>query len=767
MTPRLADLICLADGSWEICRTYACEQNSGDEDERTLLRLPLELCADGTWTLSGLDDRKFREVFGEFEKPIPDVIPEYINAQLHRLSGMRILNEHSWPNDAYPVRISGRGCRVLDEIRFSITDLIHALSEPDRGLLERIDESSPTSIFGLLRDAGESDLAHRFLKGCPETLLPLAEIPLVSLDQASDNEDSRFSFLHAIGNIDWTGESELGRAAEQLQVRIARNGVARISVTEWMFFGRRFRSIEPRHHWLHLGDIRVLDELLDVPETVERLIRRLFDAGRKNLVRQGMDDDLREKLIAPVTSIVQDQLDSRLQRLILLAKERIFPFDGISRPATYADYFAGRIDPQIRARRLQARLVTPLLAECIATGKFPGAAKAVDEAQPAIQSMASELGVPIWVVSRLAKLAEFAPNRQSEFGPRRDPSDLAKVARVMTALGPNTPALKPELHTDAHAIWDNAEQICSAMDDAHSIFGRDFFGHAKEDTRMMIRAIGREHASHINGNPETGETCDGRALFRMANEAASISLYYCIARESIRHHLQYDHDDRADVERTLASWFLRQSATELLEAANKVASVMQMYCDGIMSPMLLTALTERTQSLLDAHACGETGVEIIPLSTKAALEEEGELMHHCVGGYWGRAANHQVELFSLQLRNSGIRATLCLARDPDDVWHVEEFKHARNEEVTDERLLQAAEALCGRLEAAIHGQGFAEAQNISFVQYDRHCFALQLLPSIARESLLPCFPGSGWLEARIEHAIAVAERIRRRNRRRT
>ena len=766
MTPRLADLICLQDGSWELCRAYAWEREGGIDEDHALLRLPLELCADGTWTLSGLKDRKLRAVFGCSEKPIPDIMPSYINAQLHRLSEKQVLNENSWPDDAYPMRISGRGCRALDEMKSSITDFVHALSESDMSLIERIDESSPLSLAGLLRDAGESDLAQRFLQNCPENLLPLAMIPLASLDHVSQDGDCRFCFLRAIGYIDWTGETLLGRATEQLQVDVARNGVARARVTEWMFFGYRFRSIDACSRHLPLGDLRVLAELRNTSELLPSLIRNLANTSRKNLSKLGQARKPRELLVMQVSRIVRKGLDTHLQEIAQLAGKRIYPFDGLPRPIAYATYFAAPTDRRTRDRRYQARLATPLLAECVSTGRLPGAARAIDKAEPVIDTLADELRVPKWVISRLARLEELAPNSPDAVAPRRCPEDLAKVAEVMAALGPDATAIKPGSHSHDFVIWDHAARIGEILGQSHSIFGRDYFGHAKADTGLTIRAIGREPIPHSNDDRIASVEWIGGVASRIANEAASISLYYCIARESIRNYLQYDLDDRADVGETLAAWLLRQSATELLGAASRVADVMLLHCREFMSHTLLTALSESTCSLLETHVCDESGVEVIPLSSKEALEIEGRQMHHCVGGYWGRAANHQAELFSLNPGDTSTRATLCLSRDLVGRWEVEEFKHAHNREVTEARLLQAANALCRRLDDASREQIACAVQNISFARYDRSQLALQMLPAIAREQVLACLPGNEWLEARIERAIARAGRIRHRERRR-
>ena len=765
MKPKLVDLICLRDGSWELCRVYAWEQDSCNEDETEILRLPLELNADGTWTLSGLNKRKLLAVFGNDEKNIPEVMLRYINGLLHELFEEGFLHDGLWPKDANPKQIVSKDCFALDEMKASIADFVHALSESDANLLERIDEASPTSIAGLLRDAGESDLAYRFLQDCPENLLPLAEIPLVSLNDAIDGDECGFSFLHAIGNIDWTGESSLGNAAEKLDVHVERGGAAEIRVAEWMLFGRRFRSVAPMHNWFEQNEIYIFNELNDLPGKIDALVRKLSSAGWKHLIEQGQTPEPRERLVAPVSHIVHQQLAPHLQQLARIAGERIYPFDNISRPVAYSRFFAGPLDPQTRARRVQARLSTPLLAECIATGRFPGAARAIDNGEALVETLATTIGVPHWVIARLAKLPEMGTHQNDLNAELEllDPRDLAKIATVMATLGPDSPATRPEAQASELGIWINAARIDRIMDGSHVNFGRDFFGHATNDTQLMIRAIGRESASAIDANSEASDESSGRSISEVANETARISLYYCIARESIRHHLQFDHDDRADVERTLAVWLLRQGATELLECARRASSLMQMYCEDIMSRMLLTALSESTHSLLDAHACDETGVEIVPLASKAALEEEGGLMHHCVGGYWGRAANHQVELFSLHDPNSKHRATLCLAKGEDDRWQIEEFKLARNAKVANERLLRAAEALCLRLDDASHAQSVAATENLSFARHDRRNFALQLLPPIAMGPLLDCFPGVGELESRIEHAITMAERFRQRS----
>jgi len=75
------------------------------------------------------------------------------------------------------------------------------------------------------------------------------------------------------------------------------------------------------------------------------------------------------------------------------------------------------------------------------------------------------------------------------------------------------------------------------------------------------------------------------------------------------------------------------------------------------------------------------GVSVRPLSSVAALEEEGKAMRHCVASYAQNCWRYNFRIFSLIETSRGIRSTLCICPEQAGRWKVYEHRGVKDCEV--------------------------------------------------------------------------------------
>ena len=87
------------------------------------------------------------------------------------------------------------------------------------------------------------------------------------------------------------------------------------------------------------------------------------------------------------------------------------------------------------------------------------------------------------------------------------------------------------------------------------------------------------------------------------------------------------------------------------------------------------------KSLVDAYTSEIGHYKVIPLTSSAALIEEGEEMLHCVGKYDRVCHQGSTRVFSIRDRHDERAATLALVF-LDDNWQIEQIKGNANWEVS-------------------------------------------------------------------------------------
>lgn len=166
MSAVFVDLCCLANGEWVAWR-YPHPLGTR-KSVQVRLSLPLEVCADGSWVLSGWPKERFEAA----------IAPEIRNDNNHLgniASLLEVLCENGTLRDDV-VPMPGTSCRISCENQrlFSLLRLEVRLAL----LRKRIANAPAASVAGILHQQGESELAVRFLEHCPRELLSAAFVPL-------------------------------------------------------------------------------------------------------------------------------------------------------------------------------------------------------------------------------------------------------------------------------------------------------------------------------------------------------------------------------------------------------------------------------------------------------------------------------------------------------------------------------------------------------------------------------------------------------------
>ena len=733
MKSHFIDLRCPGEGRWEIRRA---DPNVSIDD---IPFIPLEVCPDGSWCVSGIPRQRFEKAFDPAIRDDKSLFSD-INEMLGLLRAAGVLHNEMIPAEQIARLNVDHHAPLFDRI-------LHVIELARTPLMTRIDTAPATSLAGILRERGEQDAALRFLRGCGRSDLKAAFAPLY---QETETTPGGVAFGYVVSTDSCRDSSPLFPfhfhcvhvdAKGAMFVREARHD----SLSEVISILQNYDPRNARLVQLESCNLRHADvccELSELQGNTTRMIRRMARSGKEwNLPEE-------VELRRWVERMVQQQLADSIEQMRKAVAERVYPFDGTLRDASFSQYFAGVPIDEVRLRRQQALNVMPLLASALARGELPGTAKAVDEALPVLDALAAELHVPYWAALRLSRLKDGG-----EYFYRKD---IVRQARVIDGLGADCARTRSD-------CWHELNRLARTLDtDRHYNIGWRMFGHAEQDARLLLRALGKER----NGQG-THDSWGNSALESLTSTSASIGLYWCVARQSIVRHLHLHGKAASDTEVILAKWLEKQTVTDVLRNSKRVSRLWWQSGEEMPS-WLRDALSESVQPSIEAHACAETGTLVRPLCSRRDVEQEGRSMRHCVGRYWGIVATRQVQLFSLCDTSTGTQATLSVSDEGGSIWCISEFKGERNAEVRSPALVRAAELLCERLGSlpscqfdVIPDKAGTVARRAALVLPDSG-FAMQSLCSDMLEAMLACYPGGGTLERRIE---AVRTKLARKSKR--
>lgn len=504
-------------------------------------------------------------------------------------------------------------------------------------------------------------------------------------------------------------------------------------------------------------EVFAMSEVRWLGRDIWRLVVALSHASWSNLVRQGLVDPVqsRPRMVAPVFDVLRRHLlpihDVICERL----RKDVYPFDGRKRPACFWRYFAGAPSREIHLHRRQAFAAMPALTHRLSKGELPITAMAVDQALPVIEVLAQELEVPRWVAARLtaAPLPAIKPPTCRGWNEWINENESPAVAGVIEALGPDCAVTRPGLMAD----WGELAMLAYATRNVFNRYRCLPFVHVEQDMWLARRSLGKTPMT-ASGN----DLGHGKELARLEGAASWVSLYFCVARESIRHHLHSIGQAAGSAEAILAKWLEKLTLKQLLKYSERMAALLREHCKGRYPNWLHCGLDEVVPARIAGHTCDVTGVAVRPLVSRRDMEVEGQQMQHCVGSYWELVVGGEVHLFSLVVPETGIRATLRLYRGVDGAWRIGELKGMKNAAVRNACLKQAAERLCKRLQAGT-SRHVAKLDSLfdvadpevspdesNAMQATAEILALQKLPVGMLNAALACYPGKGLLESRID-----------------
>lgn len=759
MTPKFVDLCRLTDGCWFV---RCCHSAAGISDVQVEhVVLPIEVCSDGSWLVSGWPVIRFAAIFGFSPSDVPPRQFELVARYLHllRINGCLPDIGHD----------GGEIVPIAEEYarRFEpILDLVKNAncSDSDTCLRSRIQHAPNTSLAGILCQNGEADLVFRFLEHCPQDVLPLAFVPLYLDIETTHDGESCFQYLSKI-NMSGGYARQWPFVCTHRRISINAGGAVRVrnvaipdphvplKMAKNLLAGDHSKALLPEEISCS-QNVCINHELKDLYSTLRSVVRDFSTSSSQHRVEIGIADprEKREHLRELVSSVLDSHARTAIKRMQTTLRLRAYPFDGLAREAAYSQFFADGANPSINQRRQQALRTMPLLTHCLAIGGFPQARQALDAATPLLPALAAELAVSSWATSRLTKLP--LPEIKHAFFQMmgRQVEHIARLANYIEWLGPDCTATRDPA---------GAYALLKCIDDhfnftLHDNAIRRAFGHEREDVKLLVAALGRE----LNKQGRTGAG-DLEWLRDLADNALPTSLYFSVARATIRHHLEAKAVKARDVEPILAEWQTSLSAGELMEKAQRVATLCRLHRGKEMSEWLREGMTESVEEVIPAYTCIETGVQVVPLVTRLELANEGRRMHHCVGGYWGRVASGKVLLFSLHDPQASRDATLCLSKVRNGAWKIEEFKGRENADIHEPRFLLAADRLCERLSSWTRTMSSSAHPGIAVgiapgaalgTQTQVLDLPIQSFPENVQSSLLALYPGAGSLDRRIEVA---------------
>jgi hypothetical protein len=98
------------------------------------------------------------------------------------------------------------------------------------------------------------------------------------------------------------------------------------------------------------------------------------------------------------------------------------------------------------------------------------------------------------------------------------------------------------------------------------------------------------------------------------------------------------------------------------------------------------------------------GFEVVPLLTGAMLEDEGNRMRHCVGGYSGRCREGQCRIFSIRTAAGVSQATIEIGPSASGPWVVRQIRGEENAAVSDRLAAIGNQLLASWERARVKGQ---------------------------------------------------------------
>ena len=763
----LVDLCRLPDGHW-VVRRYCFVAGATDLQTQHVV-LPLEICSDGAWVVSGLLAIRFAAIFGfspsdvdmrQFERIAMYLNALHINGYLPDIGHdgadiVPVAEEHAPLLDPLVALVKSACCQYFD-VR----------------LRDQISHAPSTSLAGGLCQQGEMELAFKFLQHCPRDLLPLALVPLYLDMGTSQNGESCFQYLDTTNDYDCDYPQWLFVCTHRKIYIDARGALCVNRVT----FSDPHVPFEIAQRVLAIDSSDALKpEKSDYPQNVridrelerffvkiKALVGRLSSARLQQMEEVGIVDPQQscESMRVLVLAALRSNMRRDIKRLLSILFQRVYPFDGVPREAAYSQYFVGAtITAVAQHRRERVQATMPFLSHSLRAGCFPKTLDSIDAGARFLPVLADELGVPRWAALRLVKLLH--PSKAYVFFriKGREIEHFALLGKFIAWLGPDCSVTRNPTEADR---WLYIIDLFFSHSQENAV--RRVFGRAADDVRLLIACVGRE----VN-TPPSSEPDEIEWLRNLANDSLPTSLYFSVARATIHHHFGSNTIDIREVESILIAWLMRLTSNELMAKAKQVATLCWLHRREEMPRWLCEAMTETVEATIQAYTCAETGIHVVPLVSRAALLAEARRMHHCVGGYWDQVASGVVMLFSLYDSKSQLHATLSLRQRGKGSWAVCEFRGYENTDIRAPHFLLVAKHLSERLSSttntmninAITGNARRKC-SIASRSTDKPLpdLSIQSFPQHVQMSLVALYPGAGALRMRIEAASRKRSRYK-------
>ena len=650
-----------------------------------------------------------------------------------------------------------------------------------RGIYEKADLlrlAPATSLAGIAARIGkEADflrlVALRPFEYCVDLLTPLYR-PLTSMAEGAQS----FAFA-----VPASGDGYLwlpGSIANQhCHAQVSKAGQLFIQMLPIDAFGfepdvPRFVAPECLDSVCHSAPAHsVLDALDQLRELIAQIVSDLLSnrpTGVYAFPAPG-DDAASPELDAWIEAIMatlQDDLFAMEQ----CVRWNVYPFDGVKRPSHLTRWLHADADVTLQHRRQQALTAMPYGVPALVLEAKEDVMAAIDQCCPILDAIRRAYGVPAWVVRRVMTARSTS---EGEFFSciGRKAGFSAAIHRIH-ALGAEAPELPPELV--GHIQWLI-----------------DTIGHERRNFTFPARTIERVLTSLGRTAAKSGWMAASRLVSNIKRCRLSLTLLDSIATATVSFYLasvanadRTQHGEIALIESSIVeAWLGDLDARAWLRRAERLATFDWIPIDPSTSHALKMAAREHgtdasigtvpgtgaasmVKSLFGPCSWMATRVNIRPLTTIEALQEEAVLMENCLARLNRCIERHEQFIVVLESADGDMRANAALELDEEGSWRVAQIRGPANSLLDgDSTLHQTATTLVHWMstESADLEQTALEAfrrrHDEMHVPIDIDSFkalSVQRLPAPLRDQVLACLPGQGSLEHRIWRAIRRARK---------